>query len=583
MIHHREQPFLDIPRLPGERKLDGAPHTRSESLFSIDGVPEALDLVHYTQGLNSKQRRPVVDRLLNQSVRAGTDLSELENGLMAVHDYHQDPERQRHAGYMANVVANRALLDVAERSHGGQPEIKQPVNMAPYSRFDTKTRERINSYDRSDYRGGSLKKNREMTAAVAVLVRNDDAEDPAIVETGRKLFYTFIDTEDPTRMIQDFTRLAYAIDATKKQSTSFHATTEVSNQIISVAGVEVGFILPATKQTLQMLERIKKGFKGVDSQWMNPKIDNIGNVIGFRMQLNAYLQRYADVNGGSSVEDGLNEREVNMKELSDEIMAQLVELRQYGIKPAFTNNDTITKKPGESWVTTDPKQYLHAGDKTLRSCIPHVAGFVLASTPRPQDLSAKYQDIDYGDGIQTYGLNFDFNTSLNLGMFADGDLGIATLHSVRSIKPYFERAGKAGLYEYLRLNLVKTLFDLVVPTDVIKDADGNAAPTESTWEWKRKPSSSIEDIMLPRLRYLNEHGDDILNRLRSEEDENMLKLREHGVVGHPRLLPPGYQPTPEAAALAARDGVTLKPGQTYVRSHKRGSADNGVILSHRVV
>lgn len=43
------------------------------------------------------------------------------------------------------------------------------------------------------------------------------------------------------------------------------------------------------------------------------------------------------------------------------------------------------------------------------------------------------------------------------------------------------------------------------------------------------------------------------------------------VAGHRRVLPPGHQAGPEALAAAAAAGITLRPGETWVTPHVRGT------------
>jgi hypothetical protein len=94
-------------------------------------------------------------------------------------------------------------------------------------------------------------------------------------------------------------------------------------------------------------------------------------------------------------------------------------------------------------------------------------------------------------------------------------------------------------------------------------------------------------LILPRLRLIIEHPELIQQELEKEVEEAEEKtrrlLRGHDVVGHVRVLPPGYSPSPEARQKAAKLNIQLAENETWVKKYHRGDETRGEIKSHEAV
>jgi len=85
-----------------------------------------------------------------------------------------------------------------------------------------------------------------------------------------------------------------------------------------------------------------------------------------------------------------------------------------------------------------------------------------------------------------------------------------------------------------------------------------------------------EPVIVPQLMERFEPEPEVV----AATDKKKLELPLHPVEAHRRLLPPGYQPSANALALAEELGITLEPGETVVKKHNRGDEKFGVV-AHR--
>lgn len=69
----------------------------------------------------------------------------------------------------------------------------------------------------------------------------------------------------------------------------------------------------------------------------------------------------------------------------------------------------------------------------------------------------------------------------------------------------------------------------------------------------------------------------------TEEERQTIKRIAHGVMGHRRTLPAGWQPSERARQLAENAGIHLPPGVTYVSPFTRGGKDDGDIDAAPVI
>lgn len=150
-------------------------------------------------------------------------------------------------------------------------------------------------------------------------------------------------------------------------------------------------------------------------------------------------------------------------------------------------------------------------------------------------------------------------------------------HSVRDI---FVSQQKYTAYRALQADVIASYFDLTQPAKVINRMK-HETPSAATVPTPNESSSEIiRRLLLPRLQAVTEPAGLEQN---SEADNHARSLRYHGVTWHRRTLPEGWSPSPRALELAEKAGVSLDPGETFVKAHHRGSKHIGEVVAHQVI
>ncbi|MBU0727361.1 hypothetical protein KKA95_01625, partial [Patescibacteria group bacterium] len=99
---------------------------------------------------------------------------------------------------------------------------------------------------------------------------------------------------------------------------------------------------------------------------------------------------------------------------------------------------------------------------------------------------------------------------------------------------------------------------LVLPRSVGKQSRSTSVERDNTFNLRLRDHST--EIYMP-------NGEGGIKRVVTHHYNTAFST----VPGHPRKLPKGYKPSPEAIAEADKAGVYIKPGETFVKKHTRGS------------
>jgi len=519
-----DRPFLDIPRLPGEPKLAGVPHTRGESLFAEEGLVDGLELSYATYGLPSKRRRSVQDEMIRGYHRSKTSLNDVQSGLEAVGEYHANSDMARHALFMAGVVAGQIEKETTTEETS-RPEVSNSYAMpAPFERTDATVRARILAIGGEQFDPtADMNDDKYMRNLVSPLVRSIDGEDPTIIEAGALLFHRYNNpANDITDAIEQFTHLAVAIDRVKVKSIGFKAPTAISNQIIAAAGIALVHAYPERQKSqpaIQMYSTLLAVESPVSYGWLKTKLELLIQQYNHKGQLTSYLNRFIQSDETWQVEDSLHEHADELKSLADDTMDELREFRAYGLKPAYTSEAGATLGDNESWVIEEPHALATAGVDTERKLVmPNIVNFVLADTAKPSTLARELSIVNYANHGRRAGTSYGFGMNLLLGMFADGELKFVNNSDVMSIRGDFEARGLHGTYEYLRLVLIKQLYDLTVPAGFIAELPTLEGEGKSRlFNDKTDRLSEITDLMVPRLKLLRTQKAAIHAAIQSEQ------------------------------------------------------------------
>ena len=140
--------------------------------------------------------------------------------------------------------------------------------------------------------------------------------------------------------------------------------------------------------------------------------------------------------------------------------------------------------------------------------------------------------------------------------------------------------GKYQAYRSLQATILANYFDLthaaIAPAVLEKERANLTLPSRS----EQRSLESIEQLVIPRLRALSsKEGGEQFTRKNNQERS----VRWHNVIWHIRTLPPGWFASPAAQERAGEMGVTLKPGETIVKAHNRGSKALGEVVGHQLV
>lgn len=241
--------------------------------------------------------------------------------------------------------------------------------------------------------------------------------------------------------------------------------------------------------------------------------------------------------------------------------------RKYGTKPAYTESSA-----GGVWLFYDGDDWrnmLLAKQGTTMT--PHVAAIVMhipeldLSTIdlRLEGLSlgSMGQVQRNGAGIAVANSNFSIAIQQNGSMSLDYE-GLQPLEVVM--------ADDRTALQRLKAEIASNFYDLSMPIDMgARPAHNYAQMTPE----ERREFDPIRQLLIPRLRYLQNSHESV--------DETSKIVRRHDVTWYVRPLPPGWHASPEAAKLAEEVGVVLKPNETFVKKHERGSGEK--ILGYHAV
>ena len=572
------RPFPEIARFPGEAKLEGVPHLRKDSIFSQDGVVDALEIIDSTVFLNSAQRRPHIDRavqhLLKNPDTGPSVLSALE--MLHVQEIIVNPERRRHASFLLNVLSPKIACSQETRNEVVAVEEDIADEMHDYL-IDWNNVSSPNENKRS------MRKDKFLQLEVGKRVAIGEVNTKENVELGIKLANKYFDPEeDIPATLQTFIDLAHCVDAAKVKATTRGHTTEVSNAIITGITATFGKRMPCDSETLRIITDTVELFKEKSHLgWSAVKAATLAEILRQRKDLHSYMNQMKPINKVLEIVDIADVNELS--DAASTAMAKLLTLRKYGIKSAYFR-DGIMHCPQDSWVIQDPEEYYEAVADNYRLHLPEIATISLAHATEITKIKGEANTEIYGRGRQTR-ITLDYGNHFSLGLMPDGELVISGTQGATPIKQDFDKQGLSAVYEYLRLSHINRLIDLTVPVEMLRELP-SLSKGESVFSRFRnlRKLTKPQKLLLPRLNFIDENFEEIKVALEKEVREAEARsLREHIVVGHRRILPEGYKPSPEAKKEAALQGILLADNETWVTKHKRGDDKNGKIESHQAI
>ena len=577
-----EKPFPNIARFPREPKLDGVPHLRSESLFSLPGIIEALELTNDTFEANSAQRRPLIDRAIG---RIGLKPQEQDLMLVGLRTLANESILENEAKKLNASFLLDSISDRLESINSDAPDYEEVLISDKTHGYDGEWAMRITGLNpEKSERKRRLEKDPAVRGMVAPLIANINCSDAAIVEAGVTLFKRFDQPDASTEdSVKTFVELAMAIDKVKKDITGFKGKTDISNLIIAAAGSTLAAGLPLNNEVYDLLQNIIETTKTNNGgSFMLPKWMTIERQYRDRWSIQLFASKLVKLEKyfGKVIDLGGTE----LAKESKEAMQQLYMFRRYGLKPAYFR-DGLLHERDESWVIRDPNDEVFTSYAPRDN--PNIADILLVGNKKIDNIQRQIQLKDFGTGdLVVEAIPYDVRFMLE--MMPDGELIVAQSRGAIPVKREFMAQGAEQSYELLKYTNIMRVMDLLIPATLI-DGMPKIKPNPGIIGRLKNTAklSNIQELLVPRIRLLKNQPELIENHFREETeqaDERIRRLlRKHEVVGHIRALPDGYCPSLEARELAERLGINLAKNETWVKRHARGSEEVGIITSHEAI
>lgn len=314
--------------------------------------------------------------------------------------------------------------------------------------------------------------------------------------------------------------------------------------------------------------------RSIDRGYMNVKLRMFNDLLTSR----ALGMAYADAIPAQDAEAVSAETIEGESETIAEQFNQIMAAQQYGMKLAYKRHYLGGSMIFNELATLEDITVTHPENVhplTLES--PAVAELTHSKLPTIPKLKRQESRVQEGDAIgMTYG---NIGTISLFYLDSRGELYVDRFcnHSVRDI---FVSQQKYGAYRALQVDVIASYFDLTQPATVVNRIKRDAPTAAATPTLHELPDEVINRLLLPRTRAVMSPE----TATQPSEDEGPAKsLRYHGVTWHRRQLPEGWSPSPQALELAEAANIELKPGETFVKAHHRGSKAIGEVIAHRVV
>ncbi len=428
--------------------------------------------------------------------------------------------------------------------------------------------------------------------ARAVRMKHEDPKEIATI--GLILYQKFLFEREFIDAVRTYLDLCYTVDQVKIQTIGRSASTNVSNAIHMAIAYNLATNVVPSPSDFEWLRQIETGLEfnpDPNQNWGYPKIrilDVAIKAVSSTVEFAATVNATAPDSSFAGMVDEARSRSTEIRGEISGMMERLLELRRYGIKPAYFRASSVEPQ-GVAWVLWDHRDFgeVTSGWTWNRNQIAQVA---LAREKDLKDLRVKTEHLSRGSKAEMTRIELPFPSSFAWSMDREAEFDISLGLGAGSVREIFKRAGKELEYEIFRFHMWFRLYDLIVPIETVlqmpsEEVEGKSRVQKITDFVLRKPKSTIADLMLPRVRSL-EDSSTLVSQLEREVEEaervtQARSMRKHDVIPHIRRLPPGKKASPEARRLASEDfGIELADGETFVKKHTRGNLDPAINL-HR--
>lgn len=209
-----------------------------------------------------------------------------------------------------------------------------------------------------------------------------------------------------------------------------------------------------------------------------------------------------------------------------------------------------------------------------------VADVIHSRHENPNAIQPKFRE-EYGSTGTLGNVRLEVESLDPLGVMYIGKDG--ELYTDRACKSSYRSIAlanrKYGAYRDLQARILAHHYDLTHPLDQVAEVPKSPSKPKLASE-PREPMDAIEELLVPRAR---RHIVGESNEPDESTDVTSRKgVKLHDVTWHRRQLPEGWNPSPAALKLAQELDITLNPGETVVKEHKRGSRLLGEVVGHKL-
>ena len=373
-----------------------------------------------------------------------------------------------------------------------------------------------------------------------------------------------------------------ALDAVKVKTIGYKTPTTSINNLMSMLFAEISWraegIDKADTEDLLRLAAAAAKLENPGIHWYVPKI--LPLVQGFTSKQKA-LETLSAIKP--------EEEKTIAEELAaanDELMASIVALQKYGLKPCVA--PALPHGKTKEWLVIDARE---ENDRVAgyNPASRHLAHFYGSLKPIK---STEVQRVSYKSAFDEHNVikldarihpGLDYNArTCDIALGSDGHL-----YYTAGVKwfDHINPSMRVG-YEQLRAEVLSIYFDSVVPvyvTEKVKEIDGSATKGilgRVALSLKKKPD--LRRLVLARTRVIKEEIRNVIEELENPESDLVGENREkgkmtkHEVEWFIRRLPSNFRASPEARDLCLKEtGIVLAEyGETYVRKHTRGSLES---------
>jgi len=304
-------------------------------------------------------------------------------------------------------------------------------------------------------------------------------------------------------------------------------------------------------------------------RWFKVKCGNVATLIEQKSYLIEYFEDMPkkDSETFSAEQIALDSEEIAL------LFKKAAENQRYGVKIGYKSQDY---RPGSLVFSPMPdlNSELHEANRAHPLMISkgrrYPVALVADSTKSTFKKKIAYVNTDMGPGRVRGSLNVE-GTREMFSLLDNGEL--TTFHTDLDMAQIAASNGAYSAYRHIQAEIMAGYIDLTCDLSVGQISHTIRVPKASEVDYREQSGIDIvKKLLIPRAKPVTPESE--------TESLNVREVRLHGVVWHIRRLPEGWHASPEALQLASEAHISLADGETFVRSHSRGSKALGEVVLH---